>query len=358
MSRGWVCGVVLFSIGVISGCAGRAARGDSQGTAGVDDAGGAGAGGAATAGTGSSLDAGAGALPARSPCAGLSEPKSIVDTPYESRELAVSGSHLAVASQDFGGSNLAVSIVDLSTLQGRSLPRTPVTVSGLAWSADALYWTEFDGSESSEVVRWSGTGEPPQYPLRAVGRFNDALFLDDALFLGSADGIDVLRAGATSLERLASADRQPLQLATDGQSLYWGECGTFWTLRRVSKQGGDVEKFGNSVCPIQLVTDGVDVYFSSNENVMQGALTSHLLRAKAGANEVAAVGAVSKTISALAMDAESVYFATSDGLFRLRRDTSEVEPITTGNVVDIALDDSCVYWTDWSANAVLTLPKP
>ena len=59
----------------------------------------------------------------------------------------------------------------------------------------------------------------------------------------------------------------------------------------------------------------------------------------------------------LALDADNVYYATVDGLFRTGRSDGVTELVAAGAVTDIAVDDTCVYWGDATAKAVFALRK-
>jgi hypothetical protein len=62
--------------------------------------------------------------------------------------------------------------------------------------------------------------------------------------------------------------------------------------------------------------------------------------------------------SNLAMDEQNVYFGAADGsLYRVPKSGGAAERLAGGAVQDVALDGTCVYWTDGAANTIFTLPK-
>jgi hypothetical protein len=59
----------------------------------------------------------------------------------------------------------------------------------------------------------------------------------------------------------------------------------------------------------------------------------------------------------LALDADNVYYATADGLYRTGRSGGVTELVAAAEVTDIAVDDTCVYWGDAAAKSVFALRK-
>jgi hypothetical protein len=61
--------------------------------------------------------------------------------------------------------------------------------------------------------------------------------------------------------------------------------------------------------------------------------------------------------TAIAMDADYVYYATGAGLFRIGRAGGNPALLAEGTISDIAVDDACVYWGDWLQPGVFVLRK-
>jgi hypothetical protein len=301
-----------------------------------------------------------------SPCADATAPTLVVDgegapaTPASSGWPLIdvsAGALLAVFTDDDASASGSILRVDLRNgatrvlASGRASPYAVSASGGFAYWLDngtpdtptglALMRAPLDGSAGAEMVKVVTFGP------------TDTLGVGDTLYFGDNGALASLASGATAPTDLVP-DGAPLILAAAGGNVYCTQCrlGVY----RIPAGGGARQHVADATCAYGLATDGVEVFFIEYVN---NYTSRGLFHAPADGGTAALVeGAlVPSLMDHLAVDADNVYYATADGLYRTGRSSGVTERVAAGEVTDIAVDDTCVYWGDAATQAVFTLRK-
>ncbi len=292
-------------------------------------------------------------------CEGVTKPRPVVSIPGPVFEIDVRGSTLFAASAHLFSAVETGELVavDLKTLQQRDIPRPQSHAArSLASSAAAVYWLEV-AEQPLQFELWSWALNSPAQAQRlwSGALATDVLVVNDQVFFGGPQGLLRYSKGGAVSE--PAADVNVLNLATDGQYVYWSACQTKDAIRRVPLTGGAVQTvLQEGYCPGGLVTDGTDVFFFDQYDAEKG-LTSTLQRVPVSGGKAQPVAIVIETGGQLQLDAASLYFGASDGVYRVDRATSTTSLVINGPVSALANDEHCLYWAPRDSYSVFTIAK-
>jgi hypothetical protein len=287
------------------------------------------------------------------PCAGAFAPKQIATASGAVHALDVQGMTLLAAFFDVGSDGTfakagdgSILLVDLATGAMRPLAKGRSSPGSVSATARFAYWIETGITGSLTLMRarvdgWAGA----EVVAPVNGGPTDTVAAGDTLYF-SHDGALAALASDASVPTDLVPDALPLTLASDADYIYWTACGG---IKRMPKGGGSVQQIDDMSCSLAMATDGADVYFVQN---------GQLRRVPAGggtASVVVADGTIVTT--AIAMDANYVYYATGAGLFRIGRAGGNPARLAGGTISDIAVDDACVYWGDEMQPGIFVLRK-
>jgi hypothetical protein len=289
-------------------------------------------------------------------CHDASAPMRIASLDTRPSAIALRGATLVVADASPETGEGSIRAIDLGSgeerplASGRSEPYAlSVTARYAYWLDDGLSTASADSPRLLALVRAPLDASAPAETVANVVAGPSATIADGetVYFAHDLTLATVTEGASTPVDLVAGA--APLGLTTDGDHVYWTQCAASPGVARISKTGGAAEHVADAYCPIWLATDGTEVYFVDLRG-QQGELRR--APAEGGASTSVAVAR-----GAIAMDDRSVYYVGTDGLYRLERGSHASERLAKGDVIDIALDDSCVYWAEAEANAIFILRK-
>jgi sugar lactone lactonase YvrE len=155
---------------------------------------------------------------------------------------------------------------------------------------------------------------------------------------------------------LSTTESSPAEIVVGAQDLYWvnREGGS---VRRVARGGGTPTTLASGLDhPNGIALDASFVYFS--EWGSQGSVGIGKVPIAGGA--VVSLAATHGGVTALAIDADSVYWTTMDGdVVRLSKKGGAPEKLATrqGDAGCLAVDAASVYWCDNTKHAILRRDK-
>jgi len=282
----------------------------------------------------------------------------LLDGPSTSMQL--SGALLVVTSTNAVTNLGSVLTIDTVTgvtrtiASGRSLPINPTI------GMKDAYWMEWEPSAADGQFRpivKAPLDEPGDVStvLRTNGSGYQMLGLGTLYFQNGLDEIDSLQPGAASATPLVTGS-SALFFAADDQYLYWTDCSRS-EVARVPFGGGQPQHLADGSCPYSIGLLGFDLLYMN-----AGEPGVHRIPAAGGPGTVIGTSnIVSNTNLAVSpgwtTDEQAAYFGAAEGLYRVMLSTGEIARLATGLVYDVAVDASCVYWTDSDAAAVFMLPK-
>ena len=307
---------------------------------------------------------GSSSSPSQSPpgstlCIGATAPKPLATLSGPPRSLDVRDGRLAATSYTaMTDENGAVIVVDLADGTVRTLASGRSGGDRLAIGPGDAYWMEIGGLVRAPL---DGSG-PPEAVLSIVASAFDTMFDGSTLYFAyyrdsTHTVVASLADGAGTAVDL-TGDVSPLFFAGDTRQLYWTDCaggGVFG----VPKGGGSPQLLADAICPYGIATDGVDLYYADvYGDVGGGSHLEGLLRVPVNGGTSTVVSEDAQPSTNLAMDEQSVYFGGGDGsLNRVPKSGGAAERLAAGPVQNVALDGTCVYWTDSATYTIFTLPK-
>jgi hypothetical protein len=296
--------------------------------------------------------------PVVSYCADATIPKRIAATGLTFMDLALRGGTLVAAGITASEINPphndgAVVAIDLATSASRTLAMNLPFPKGISLGSQYAFW--FDGGLARAALDGSGTAE-----VIAAGETGDnycTLVVDDALYIAFSDTVALLPPGASRPMVLSptGSGAPPLQLAAHDEFIYWASCGPLG-IGRVPKSGGDKESVvANTFCTMWLAIEGNDLYFVDMDQATQMNLLFRVSIA-GGTSSIVEPRAIGLS-GPIAVDERDVYYAAKGGLFRVHRSGGAPEALATGEVSDVVIDGSCVYWADNQARSIFASRK-
>lgn len=243
--------------------------------------------------------------------------------------------------------------------------------SGLTVSHGTVFWTEFSGDQLASRAS-SGDGPATTLATGQDGAF-DVTTLDDGIYWTTFRGCTVASLADGVSKQLDHA-KQPFTsiVSSDGR--------VFW----ISFQKKSVERFdvdsstrstlvnGGTHLPSAIATDGANVYFgeTSSKQMTMGSVPSNGGATKglfaSGCDDDGIVGSC---LAGIATDGTSVYFSAAKGgpndadagglVRRVPVEGGEVTVVATHQArpFSIAVDDSCVYWSNLGDGSIWAAPK-
>jgi hypothetical protein len=291
-----------------------------------------------------------------SPCARATAPTLVIDG-EGAVTIDVSAGALLAVFIDEATALGSISRVDLGNGAARVLATGRTSPYAVSASGGFAYWLDNGTQENPTefaLVRAPLDGSTGAKMVTAVSIGpTDTLGVGDTLYFGHNGALASLASGATASTDLVP-DGTPLTLAAAGGNVYFSQCAG--GVARIPEGGGTRQHVADATCAYGLATDGVEVFFIE---YVSDFTSRGLFRAPADGGTAALVeGAMVPSLSHhLALDADNVYYATADGLYRTGRSGGVTELVAAAEVTDIAVDDTCVYWGDAAAKAVFALRK-
>ncbi len=309
---------------------------------------------------------GSSSSPSQSPpgstlCIGATAPKPLATLSGFPHSLDVRDGRLAATSYTAAtDENGAVIVVDLADGTVRTLASGRSGPDILAIGPGDAYWMEAGGLVRAPL---DGSGTPETVLSIVEGAF-DMMFDGSTLYFAyyrdsTHTVVASLSTGAGSATDLAG-DVSPLFFASDTRQLYWTDCASGGVFG-VPKGGGSPQLLADAYCPYGIATDGVDLFYANLYTDAGGGdyidgPQLHRVPVNGGTSTIISDDAQPATN--LAMDEQNVYFGASDGsLYRVPKSGGAAERLAGGAVQNVALDGTCVYWTDSAADTIFTLPK-
>jgi hypothetical protein len=180
------------------------------------------------------------------------------------------------------------------------------------------------------------------------------------LFAADSSSGEVLSIGqdGSDLVTLATGQSAPQSLTLDATHAIWINYGFgifAGAVARVPKGGGDTEVMADSIdMGIDVAVDDQAVYFTS------WGIEAGLYRIDKGTFEKQPLTMAYGTLTGIAIDEESVYFAagesigTSTLVARIPKTGGDVEVLASGlpSVLRVAVDETHVYWTATGATSL------
>ncbi len=241
----------------------------------------------------------------------------------------------------------------------RALLALVISGCGPSVEADDPTCAAGEGSAQGGCVVVIASGQPSPWAVVADG--GEVYWTD--LGVGSDDG-DVrgaaIEGGEVSV--LAAGQPRPIGIAVDGSWIYWLSApGTAWSLRRVSRGGGEAVELasgmgGSSLSRGAIALDASSVYWLTQDAVMRASLSG-------GPAEALATEQASPY--GLAVDEGNVYWVTRGSpsapgaVMKVAVSGGAATTLATDAEQPwaIAVDVDRVYWTDAGAGALKSVAK-
>jgi len=222
---------------------------------------------------------------------------------------------------------------------------------GVAVHGTRVYWTSFGANTVSMADKADGKNAGP---VAASGvsspwgiRVDDAFvyWANNETSTGSIARCPLAGCGAAAPTKLVKAD-EPTDIALFGARLYFTESNS-GSVRAidVADGGAPLDLTGPTINrPFKLVTDGVYVYFTSNENIL------HSVKVTGGA-AVDLVDAVDNSGIALDPATGTVFYTLTGNTGSITTVSKDGGPPTgfagsQKNPLNVVVDANYVYWTD------------
>jgi len=223
----------------------------------------------------------------------------------------------------------------------------------IAADSSGVYWIDegvgvgtdtIDGAVMKASIDGSGVATVVSH---LVAPKDIALDATTVYFLGAGTSVAGFEDGAVmsvnkdggELTRLVPNQNRPTLLVADESSLYWFDAGTD-ALMKAAKDGTGLTALANRLRPRMLVLDATDVYFVDDET---GSIEK--IPKEGGAPVVIGRDATSYgSPSALAVDADDVYWSASDAILRMAKDGSALTVLAAPrNALALAIDGDALY---------------
>jgi hypothetical protein len=165
-------------------------------------------------------------------------------------------------------------------------------------------------------------------------------------------------APAGTVRRLASWQEHPIDVAVDGEDVYFATHAAPGTIGRVSTSGRGLQTLAaDEDSPVALAVDATHVYWLSFGN-FEGT-SAALRRVERAGGEPETLAAATGHPHTLALDAAHVYWSDDAGLRRLPKSGGAPEVVAAvRSVVAIALDGTHVYLKEgYGRGAISRIPR-
>ncbi len=223
----------------------------------------------------------------------------------------------------------------------------------LGSTLEHLYWTTSDGS----IVVGSLSGSPLTTPISGE---NQPIYLavdSGSIYWGNfADGtINKAALGGGGRTTLATGQSLPGGVAVDGTYVYWASSGN-GTINRLPLAGGPVTTlYSNQSVPIGLAVDSNNVYWA---NAGDGSINKAPLTVGGAVTQLAS----SNGAHGLAVDSTHVYWTTNDpgtgtvNSVPLNGGTPNTLVTGQNQAGSLAVTSTNLYWISQGNFAILTAP--
>jgi hypothetical protein len=300
-------------------------------------------------------DAGAGPPP--SPCK-VTSPTVLFSGGKEIQFIALDD--VDVYYSDFGSGTVG------ATPKGGGSPRVIApgrgNPSGLAVRDGTIYWTEFTTNVVTSGAS-SGGGSFTTIAKNQDGAY-DVAVSDTGIYWTTFRACTVARKQGSASAQLDKAHQPFTQIITTGDLAFW-----------ISFQRKSIERFDSTTQtrttllgggpPMTIATDGKSVFYGQEEPTeavvgsvpIDGGPPTILYTRPCEAGDGGAVGTC---VARVATDGAFVYFTSGDGFVRKVPVGGGAEVVIAAQQAHpfaVAVDDSCVYWSNLGDGTIWAAPK-
>ena len=190
-------------------------------------------------------------------------------------------------------------------------------------------------------------GQATQFSPAQLAQF---LTADAAYLYWTTQNQGIRRAplGGGEAATLVLGEPDAWQLAVDRDNIYWVTLAG--DVRKAPLAGGSAVTLASGASVSGIAVDGDSLYWATGSQTPSG----NIMRLPLGGGPPSVLATVPGGPEALTIDADNVYVATLDSVFKVAKSSGTVERIASGQAGNesIAVDATGVYWLDNNLGAI------